>query len=298
MNATLRSEVRSYGYELSFHKKNKERVLNSNLPYILETSKAIKEESKAITLHTVKYNCKWSSNAVNLGHQMTFKTLALDSKLKHTIIKDLDNFIKGKDFYRKIGRAWKRGYLLYGPPGTGKSSLIAATGNYLNYDIYDLDLTDVESNAHLRSLLLSMSNQSILVIEDIDCTIKVQNRESRDKFKNQENTARIIIFTTNHKDRLDPALMRPRRMDMHIHMSYCTYSAFKQLAFNYLGISHHQLFDQIEELLRQAEVARELMKKSNTEVSLQGLLEFLENKVSEQDKVKTDATCGCTELGS
>ncbi|KAI3849094.1 hypothetical protein MKW98_029019, partial [Papaver atlanticum] len=31
---------------------------------------------------------------------------------------------------------------------------------------------------------------------------------------------RIIIFTTNHKEK--PSLLRPGRMDMHIHMSYCT----------------------------------------------------------------------------
>ncbi|KAK3000693.1 hypothetical protein RJ639_020982 [Escallonia herrerae] len=111
----------------------------------------------------------------------------MGSELKQAIVEDLDKFIKGKDFYRKIGRAWKRGYLLYGPPGTGKSSLTAAMVNYLNYDIYDLDLTDVESNADLGSLLLSMSNRSILIIEDIECTIKLQNRESQEELNNQKN---------------------------------------------------------------------------------------------------------------
>ena len=50
---------------------------------------------------------------------------------------------------------------------------------------------------------------------------------------------RIIVFTTNHKDRLDkldPALLRPGRMDMHVHMSYITMDGFKQLVSNYLGI--------------------------------------------------------------
>jgi chaperone BCS1 len=32
---------------------------------------------------------------------------------------------------------------------------------------------------------------------------------------------RIIVFTTNCRDRLDPALLRPGRMDMHIYMGYC-----------------------------------------------------------------------------
>ncbi|GJS90771.1 retrovirus-related pol polyprotein from transposon TNT 1-94 [Tanacetum coccineum] len=47
---------------------------------------------------------------------------------------------------------------------------------------------------------------------------------------------RIIIFTTNHKERLDPALLLPGRMDVHIHMSYLTMDGFQTLAANYLNI--------------------------------------------------------------
>lgn len=311
LNTSLRSEVRYY--ELSFHKKHKEKVMDSYLPYVLERSKAIREESKAIKLHTVDYRC-WDPNALSLDHPMTFDNLAMDSEVKKMLVDDLDNFIKGKEFYRRIGKAWKRGYLLYGPPGTGKSSLIAAMANHLNYDIYDLDLTDVNSNSDLRVLLLGMSNRSILVVEDIDCSINLQNRESEDEQVSNRipqvtlsgllnfidglwsccGDERVIVFTTNYKDRLDPALLRPGRMDMHIHMSYCTFSAFKQLAFNYLGIHHHkQLFEQIEGLIAEvkvtpAEVAGELMKSSDVEVSLQGLVKFLHHKRSEQDKAENN----------
>ncbi|WOK91946.1 AAA-ATPase [Canna indica] len=111
----------------------------------------------------------WSS--VPFHHPATFATLALEPSLKTSLIADLDAFAAGREFYRRTGRAWKRGYLLHGPPGTGKSSLIAAMANHLRYDVYDLELTRVSHNSDLRSLLIQTSNRSIIVIEDIDCSL-------------------------------------------------------------------------------------------------------------------------------
>ncbi|KAH0701664.1 hypothetical protein KY285_015942 [Solanum tuberosum] len=198
-----------------------------------------------------------------------------------------------KEYYRKVGKAWKRGYLLFGPPGTGKSSLIAVIANYLNFDIYDLELTAVTRNSDLRKLLVATTNKSILVIEDIDCTINLKanliNRamyvrsndfhqsESTitlsgllnfiDELRSSYGNERIIIFTTNHIEKLDPALLRrPGRMDVHIHMAYCTPCGFKLLAANYLGIKDHKFFKEIEELIdianvTPAEVAEQLLKE-------------------------------------
>nr|CAB3476045.1 unnamed protein product [Digitaria exilis] len=69
-------------------------------------------------------------------------------------VDDLDMFRSNRDFYRRTGMPWKRGYPLYGPPGTGKSTMIAAMANYLNYDIYDIELTNVHTSDDLRKLLI------------------------------------------------------------------------------------------------------------------------------------------------
>ncbi|XP_058216662.1 AAA-ATPase At3g50940-like [Rhododendron vialii] len=322
--ATLKTEARCF--ELVFHKKIKDKVINEYLPYILEKSKILKEEQRTLKLWTLKIergmggprSKLWQS--VNLDHPSTFDTLAMELEAKENIMADLRRFVKRKEFYRRVGKAWKRGYLLYGPPGTGKSSLIAAMANYLNFDVYDLELTAMWSNSELRNLLISTANQSILVVEDIDCSIELQDRFKAakkpvvkplvggDPFPYEHGydhgstgvtlsgllnfidglwsscgDERIIIFTTNHKERLDPALLRPGRMDVHIHMSYCTPCGFRMLAQNYLEISEHPLFTEIERLMKMkkvtpAEVGEQLLKNEEAESALRGLIELLEEE--------------------
>ncbi|XP_068321286.1 AAA-ATPase At5g17760-like [Pyrus communis] len=308
-------------FELVFDLRHKEKVMNSYLPYVMERFKAMKDEGKVVKLHTLvrldAFKIRWE--AINLEHPATFETVAMDPELKTAVVEDLDRFVKRKEFYQRVGRAWKRGYLLYGPPGTGKSSLIAAMANYLKFDVYDLQLTHLKTDMELRKVLLATTNKSILVIEDIDCSQPaVQDRKQNNygikkpEFEGNQLTLsgllnftdglwsscgeeRIIVFTTNHKSKLDSALLRSGRMDMHIHMSFCTYEGFKTLACNYLKIcGTHPLYEKIETLLQKtkatpAQVAEELMKSEEAEVALQGLVTFLkEKKNSVKDEYEDD----------
>ncbi|KAF6144227.1 hypothetical protein GIB67_004900 [Kingdonia uniflora] len=203
---SLRSENRAF--ELSFHKKHKQTVLDHYLLYLLREFKAIKEESKVLKLHTIDFNSGDYWRSVNLDHPATFDTIAMDSDLKNTLIHDLDKFIERKDMYKRVGKAWKRGYLLYGPPGTGKSSLIAAVGNYLNFDIYDMDLTDIRCNSDLRRILLATSNRSILVLEDIDCTSKLENREIEIDGRSNRENERVPQLLTDMSRGVDVMALR------------------------------------------------------------------------------------------
>ncbi|KAJ3669832.1 hypothetical protein LUZ60_010156 [Juncus effusus] len=302
--------VRSFN--LTFPKRYKEIVFNKYLPHIvnrsIDRSKALREESRKLKLYHSKQN-RWKSTT--LRHQTDFANVAMDEGKKTALIDDLVRFVERKE---RIGRAWKRGYLLYGPPGTGKTTLVAAMANYLKFDIYDLELTGVKSISDLRWLLTNTTSRSILVIEDIDCAMDAQCQrdgskdsyydDDQDKitlsgllntidglgsYQNERIVIRIVIFTTNYKDRLDAALLRPGRMDMHIYMGYCDPAGFRVLALNYLSLTEHQLFGEIDELLQKieitpAEVAETLIRNEIAENALQGLIDVLNEKMTEIEK--------------
>ena len=98
---------------------------------------------------------------------------------------------------------------------------------------------------------------------------------------------RIFVFTTNHVEKLDKALLRPGRMDMQIELSYCTFLAFKVLAQNYLSIQDHPLFAKVESAFAEktmtpAQIAELLIKdKNNVDVALESVISALENSVPE-----------------
>ncbi|KAJ1264331.1 hypothetical protein BS78_09G255200 [Paspalum vaginatum] len=308
-------------YEVTFHRRHKDTALASYLPHVVATAKAIMDRQRGLKLHMIEYDA-WT--AVDLRHPSTFDTIAMDTDLKRSVMDDLERFVRRKDYYSRIGRAWKRGYLLYGPPGTGKSSLVAAMANHLRFDIYDLELTEVKTNSDLRRLLVGMSNRSILVVEDIDCSIDLHQREggSRSTFAgggeetitinddkqvtlsgllnfvdglwSTSGEERIIVFTTNYRERLDPALLRPGRMDMHIHMGYCTPEAFRILARNYHSVESHAVYPEIERLIQEvmvspAEVAEVLMRNDNSDLVLQDLLRFLKAKSKDSGVTRNTA---------
>ncbi|KAL3629115.1 hypothetical protein CASFOL_026337 [Castilleja foliolosa] len=305
-------------FELTFEKPNKDTVVNEYLPLVLSRAKEIKEKDRAVKLYT--RDCPFKNDdddnrngywgCVDLDHPVTFDKLAMEPSLKRAVIEDLERFLRRKEYYKKVGKAWKRGYLLYGPPGTGKSSLVAAMANYLKFDVYDLELTSIYTNSNLRRTLLCTNNKSIIVIEDIDCSAQLHDREGDgDEYENSSDKLtlsgvlnlvdglwstcgdeRIIIFTTNHKEKLDPALLRPGRMDMHIHMGYCTPEGLDVLTLNYLGINDQpKLVLEIKELIREieitpAEIAEHLMRNEDVDRALEGVIDLLKQKREKKNR--------------
>jgi SpoVK/Ycf46/Vps4 family AAA+-type ATPase len=260
---------------------------------------------------------------IDFDHPTTFDTLAMNPTKKQKIIDDLDDFRGSKDYYRRIGKAWKRGYLLYGPPGTGKSTMIAAMANYLNYDIYDIELTTLADNNDLRKLFIETTGKSIIVIEDIDCSLDLtgsramtlptpmtdnKKRKWDDSiltlsgllnfidglWSSAHSGERIIVFTTNHVDGIDPALLRPGRMDVHVRLGPCGAYAMRELVDRYVGaVGDQEMLDAAEGCIRDgaemtpAEVGEVLLRnRDEPEAAVMELASELKARVNAADELQ------------
>lgn len=143
------------------------------------------------------------------------------------ILRDARQFLSAADRYVTRGIPWRRGYLLHGAPGTGKTSLVRALASELGLDLCIVNLTSSRlGDDGLATLMASAPPQAILLMEDIDAIFV--GREKADaapglSFSGLLNAidgvyaqeGRILVMTTNHKERLDPALIRPGRIDRH-----------------------------------------------------------------------------------
>jgi mitochondrial chaperone BCS1 len=155
------------------------------------------------------------------------ETLAINTLTETELFQDLDRFLKSRDLYRQRGIPWRRGYLLYGPPGTGKSSLIQAIASHYDRQLVSLSLTDMDDSALLRAWS-EITATSIVALEDIDSVFSGRKPLGELSFSALLNTldgagaveGSITILTTNHREQLDPALIRPGRCDREFELGY------------------------------------------------------------------------------
>ena len=164
----------------------------------------------------------------------------LSEKNKRELIKHLEWFKGAKPLYKKFGITYKTGILLKGPPGTGKSSLAQAVASYMNLPLCIITTSDLFSKRN------ELKPRTVILIEDIDreSVSGVDDDNEEDKKEKKDLTLAevsaqnhvgkllqildgalspegvIFIMTTNHPDRIDPALIRPGRVDKELMLDY------------------------------------------------------------------------------
>ncbi|KAI7732007.1 hypothetical protein M8C21_029809 [Ambrosia artemisiifolia] len=250
-------------FVLKIRRKEKRRILSTYLQHVCKVADEIDQKKNEVRLYInaendPEKNGRWISTPFK--HPATIDTAMIDSDLKNKVKSDLELFLKSKSYYHRLGRVWKRSYLLYGPSGTGKSSFIAGMAKFLCYDVYDVDMSRITSDSDLKLLLLQTTSKSLIVIEDLDRYLVEQAKSKAVSLSGILNfmdgiicccgEERVMVFTVSNKDHVDPLALRPGRIDFHIHFPLCDFSSFKNLANSHLGIKEHKLFPQVEEIFQ------------------------------------------------
>ncbi|KAL6301727.1 P-loop containing nucleoside triphosphate hydrolase protein [Sparassis latifolia] len=203
------------------------------------------------------YGC-WRWNGARQKRPMS--SIVLEPGVKDMILADCKDFLCSEEWYAERGIPFRRGYLLHGVPGSGKTSLIHSLAGELGLDIYVVSLSSKGmSDNTLTTLMGNVPSRCILLLEDLDAAFtrgvsrdetstgtptssKTSSTTSTAKNKDEDNDGstlslsgllnsldgvaaaegRLLFATTNHIERLDPALSRPGRMDVWVNFKHAT----------------------------------------------------------------------------
>lgn len=177
-------------------------------------------------------------------------TVYIAQEKKDRIKKEINFFLGSRDSCIDRGIPWKLSFLLEGEAGTGKSSLALALATEFSLPLYIISMADLSSDTELMKAMRTVPQKSIVLIEDIDSQGVNMSRDKKDEAQNTKNQkvtmsgilnsidgvtspdGRILIMTTNHPDRLDPALIRAGRVDVRVNVGKLTYKDSRKMFEN------------------------------------------------------------------
>lgn len=191
---------------------------------------------------------RWSQAKVK--NRRPLDSLLLQEGMIEDLLHDAQDFLDSESWYRASGIPYRRGYLLYGPPGTGKTSTVYTLAGELGLEIYSLSLASHNwDDTVLADVVSQVPPRAILLIEDIDCAFpsreEEEERAKRDPFPLKSSVTlsgllnvldgvgseegRLYMATTNYMENLDPALIRPGRIDRKMQYKFTNHSQTKAL---------------------------------------------------------------------
>ncbi len=214
---------------------------------------ALPKSESRLTIHRAG-SSYWTEQMTRMPRPI--ESVVLPAGVIENLLDDVQRFLSSRDWYVSRGIPYRRGYLLHGPPGTGKSSAVVGIASALGMDIAMLSLGDssLDDNG-ISELLSDVPVNSLVLMEDIDCAF-IERKEGEDKrskitFSGLLNAidgvaageGRILMATTNHLELLDPALIRPGRIDRKLYIGYARREQAKRLFQRFFPNEDEKLAD-------------------------------------------------------
>ena len=160
----------------------------------------------------------------------SWSDVVLDPDMKAALIADVQGFFDNQALYAQYAVPWKRGIILHGVPGNGKTISIKALINALSAredNVSSLYVKSFETKCNTEQYSIKQifaqarrCAPCLLIFEDLDSLV---DDNIRSYFLNEvdgleSNDGILMIGSTNHLDRLDPAIAkRPSRFDRKYH---------------------------------------------------------------------------------
>lgn len=234
------------------------------------------EETEGVRVYYTVWG-HWNSNGYT--RMRPLRTVVLPAGVAEDVLMDMRKFRSEELWYRDLGIPWHKGYMFFGLPGSGKTSLAAALAGELEMDPYLLNLSGTGMNdENLQRLMSDVRPGCMVILEDIDCTIPDRdaplnnNRVTLSGLLNcldgiMSREGCVIVMTTNRREGLDSALVRPGRVDYELEFGHATHEQIVRLAAA-IGVSCHGMRGGE---LTMAEVQKELVNRYRAgEVSVKG----------------------------
>jgi hypothetical protein len=198
----------------------------------LETlvSRTASYRGKVISLETPdRYSGQHAPLRVHKLREVLRHQVILPERTLQLLDRNIGDFVRQREQFRKLGLPIKKGLLFYGPPGTGKTHTI----HYLASQLPDHTtlLVTAEQVGLLDHYfqLARFLQPAMIVIEDVDliararetmygpCDESVLNKLLNEMDGLREDAAILFILTTNRPEALERALAsRPGRIDQAI----------------------------------------------------------------------------------
>lgn len=163
---------------------------------------------------------------VNERPARSLDTIYLDAEVKQRVVSQLRQFLASRDVYAQYGVPWKRVHLFSGPPGTGKTSFCFALASAFKQHLAKLTVNPRLTASHIETLFASVPKRAFVLLEDVDALFVgreaagKQNLDFSTLINSLDGVATqqglVVFLTTNHLDTLDPALLRPGRVDCRV----------------------------------------------------------------------------------
>jgi mitochondrial chaperone BCS1 len=234
---------------------------------------ATQQRANRLTLYTVdRWGDEW--RLADSKPRRSLESVVLDEDRARFLQDDIHGFFGRQDWYAQMGIPWRRGYLFHGPPGTGKTSAAYALAGELRLKLCALSLTNPKLTDNVMADLLQRTPaRSLILIEDIDAFFVAREKQDarvQISFSGLLNAidgagaqeGRIVVLTTNHRERLDAALIRPGRIDVEVELGLATKSQLQRLMLRFFP----------EHTLRVEALVRHYPDKSLSPAQVQQLL--------------------------